>query len=295
MRIDCPRTIHRFPIAGKSQSERLSGAWKMSFGEDFTLTLLTNDPLIAASADAASVDRIGIDLDRLGKRQRQSEAYRISQHQPLDLLRIRPVIRRARLFARTDPLHAQSRAQINHLLELGAEVLMLPMFTRADEAATFIDLVGGRAQVSLLVETAEAAICIKDIVRLHGIDEIFVGLNDLQLSLKARSRFEVLASGLIDMIAEAVHAGGISFGIGGLGRPGDMNLPVPSPLIYAQYPRLAATFRSEPPHADVLAADVRKARSELQFWADAAPREWSLARDKLREAAITSAARLRAA
>jgi hypothetical protein len=268
----------------------------MSFGEDFTLTLFTNDSVLAASADAAGVNRIGIDLDRLGKQERQDPSYRISKHQAEDLQRLGQAIRRANVFARTDRLHAGSAAQIDGLLELGAEVLMLPMFCRADEVAAFIDLVAGRAQVSLLVETAAAAAHITDIVRLAGIDEIFVGLNDLQLSLRFGSRFEILACELIDRIADAVHGAGISFGLGGLGRPNDASLPVPSTLVYAQYPRLGATsallarsfFRTPSPPASVLAEDIRRARAELQLWADASPLEWRLARDRLREAARMS-------
>jgi hypothetical protein len=264
----------------------------MSYGENFTLTLFTNDPLLAASADCALVNRIGIDLDRLGKAQRQHPSYRISNHQPGDLRSVGAAIRRAKLFARTDRLHDQSPAQIDELVELGAEVLMLPMFCHADEAAAFIDMVAGRAQVSLLVETAAAAVRIHDIVRLPGIDEVFVGLNDLQLSLNLSSRFEVLASGLMDMIAETVRGAGISFGIGGLGRPDDATLPVASSLIYPQYPRLGATsallarsfFRSPVPRAAELAADVCQARADLQAWAEAPPPEWTRARDRLREA-----------
>ena len=38
----------------------------------FRLTLWTADAALAARADAAGVDRIGVDLDRLGKAERQA-------------------------------------------------------------------------------------------------------------------------------------------------------------------------------------------------------------------------------
>ena len=42
------------------------------FGEAFTLTLLTDDSVLAKSAYDAGVDRIGLDLERLGKAERQA-------------------------------------------------------------------------------------------------------------------------------------------------------------------------------------------------------------------------------
>ena len=43
----------------------------MSVGDDVVLTLWTNDPALARRADDAGIDRVGIDLDRLGKAERQ--------------------------------------------------------------------------------------------------------------------------------------------------------------------------------------------------------------------------------
>jgi hypothetical protein len=178
----------------------------MRYGRDFVLTLFSNDPVLAARADRALVDRIGIDLDRLGKHERQGPQYRISDHEPQDLIPLRAAVGRAKLFARTDPLHDGSQEQIDRLLELGAQVLMLPLFFHQDEAARFVDMVRGRALVSLLVETVAAAVRIHEIVRLGGVDEVFVGLNDLQLSLKLQSRFEVLAGSTVVAAYDRVFA-----------------------------------------------------------------------------------------
>jgi hypothetical protein len=256
----------------------------------FQLTLFTNDPALAARADRAGVDRIGIDLDRLGKLQRQNPSYRISNHDPADLPRLRPALRQAKLFARTDPLHEHSSEQIEQLLLHGAEVLMLPMFHHQDEAARFIELVGGRAQVSLLVETAASATRIEQIVQLDGIDEVFVGLNDLHLSLGLTNRFEILVSGLMEVIAKAVHAAGLRLGFGGIGRVSDHSLPVPSSLIYPQYARLGATsallarsfFTSNEGEVN-LVEEVATARRELQRWERLEPATWQQARRDLIE------------
>ena len=85
------------------------------FGHDFCLTLLTKDPRLAAEADSAGVNRIGVDLERLGKAERQpSPDSRISDHTWQDLARIAPSVQRADLFAEsipfTKPPNPKSRA-----------------------------------------------------------------------------------------------------------------------------------------------------------------------------------------
>jgi hypothetical protein len=43
------------------------------YGEDFCLTLLANDPHLAEQSDQAGIDRIGIDVERVGKQERQPD------------------------------------------------------------------------------------------------------------------------------------------------------------------------------------------------------------------------------
>src|SRR3569833_3077497 len=118
------------------------------YGARFTLTLVTDDPALAAEADVAGVQRIGIDIERLGKAGRQAAQpqARISAHTLDDLARLAPVVRKARLFCRLDPPHAGTREQIERALDRGAGVLMLPYFADSEDAARFVELVDGRAQ-----------------------------------------------------------------------------------------------------------------------------------------------------
>ena len=253
----------------------------------FSFTLMTNDPDLAARADGAGVDRIGIDLDRLGKRQRQPAGYRISEHAAADLDRLRGAVRRGRLFARTDPLHAGSPRQVAELLDRGATSLMLPMFRRTEEAARFVDLVAGRAEVVLLVETVAAAFRIAEFARLDGVDEIVVGLNDLHLDAGLDDRFEIVVSDVMEAMARAVRGRGVRFGFGGLGRADDESLPVPSSLVYPQYARLGATsailsrsfFRDLPGD---LGPALHVARATLAEFATQPPEALEWARQRLR-------------
>ncbi len=211
----------------------------MNYGDDFTLTLFTNNPLLAERADRAGVDRIGLDLERIGKDERQGKlATWISDHEEAELAAVRARLTHAKLFVRTNPVHSGSRSEIQRLIEAGAEVLMLPMFTTVEEVSDFVNCIAGRARSILLLETADAARAVQAIVRHGGFDEIHIGLNDLHLSFGLNNHFELLVSELMESLCRSLHTAGIRYGFGGIGRAGDNDLPIPADLIYAQYPRL---------------------------------------------------------
>ncbi|MGC2458594.1 MAG: hypothetical protein WA435_11440 [Gallionellaceae bacterium] len=256
----------------------------MSYGSQFILTLFTNDPELARIADLAGVDRIGVDLECIGKETRQGHLTTwISDHSEADLARIRPVLEHARLFARCNPVHEGSREEIDRLIACGVEVIMLPFFKTVAEAEYFISLLDNRAYPVLLVETAEAAAVTAALCRIRGVREIHIGLNDMRLSLGWPSQFHVLVSGFLDRLAGQVINAGLKLGIGGLGRTGDNQLPIPSDLVAAQLARLGATaslvsrafFR--PPVPENMQEEFRKLRAYLDQCASMSA-EWHEAR-----------------
>ena len=114
---------------------------------------------------------------------------------------------------------------------------------------------------------------------LPGIDEVMIGLNDLHLQFGVANHFEVLASPLIDMMAAEVLRKGLPLAIGGVGRVGDTAMPVPTDLVYGQYPRLHATgawlarsFTDGMPSSSDFATAVLALRRRLSEWA-ASPTE----------------------
>lgn len=265
--------------------------------DEFVLTLWTNDPALAARADEAGIDRVGVDLERRGKQERQAGLGTwISPHSEEDLPALGEALRRSKLFARTDPLHAGTAAQVDRLIEAGVEVLMLPMFRGADEVARFVGLVSGRAHVVLLLETVEAARDVEAILAVDGVGEVHLGLNDMTLALGLANRFELLATEVAARLAAAVTAAGLRFGAGGIGRVGDTGLPVPADLVYAQLARLGATAtlisraftRSESAEVD-LVAEVATSRARLAEWAARPPGELEDARRELIDRAAASA------
>lgn len=269
------------------------GMGPTSFGSRFRLTLITADPALAAAADQAGIERIGLDLEHRGKAARQAgEDTRLSRHDWSDFMRVAPVLRRADLFVRLNPPHDETPAEVERALAAGARVLMLPFFHTAGEVSRFVGAVGGRAEVMVLIETAAAALRIRDVLAVPGIDELMLGFNDLRLEFGVRSHFEVMASPLVDALAAEVRRAGLRLSMGAVARPDDDGLPIAADLVYAQYPRLGATgawiarsfFDRLPPGsapAAVIASAVAAMRRQLDAWAAAPPERIERAREEL--------------
>jgi hypothetical protein len=223
------------------------------------------------------VDRIGVDLERLGKAVRQrGRATWLSSHVESDLTAVGAAIRSAHLFARVDPLNPASSRQVDAVIERGARVVMLPMVASPSEAERFVALVNGRAHVVLLVEQRSALEVLPALASVGGIREIHIGLNDLALSLGLANRWLLFALGVIDRAADAARRAGVRFGLGGLARVDDTTLPMPSDLVYAQYARTGATAalvsRSfhVSPTLDVR-VEIARSRARLAAWRTASP------------------------
>jgi hypothetical protein len=240
--------------------------------DDFVLTLWTRDAALARRADRAGIQRIGVDLERLGKADRQRGLGTwVSPHTEADLRRLAPALTRAQLFARVNPINADTAREVDAVLSAGATVLMLPMVATPEQAAAFVKCAAGAARIVLLLERREALDRLADLIAVPGVDEVHVGLNDLALSLNLPNRWLVLANDVLLEAAALILAAGVRFGLGGLGRVDDDRLPVPSDLVYAEYARLQATAALVSrsflqASAPALAAEVRRTRRRLADW-----------------------------
>jgi hypothetical protein len=119
----------------------------------FELIQITNDPAFAQRCDALGGFRLFVDLERLGKAERQAGRNTfISAHQLDDVGRVRAVLRRSPLMVRVNPLHEGTRDEVDAVLERGADCLMLPMFEDRATLQAFADIVAGRAPIVPLLE-----------------------------------------------------------------------------------------------------------------------------------------------
>lgn len=210
------------------------------------LMYCTNRPEIATIAEHAGVGRIWVDMERIGKAERQRRMDTVqSDHTPEDVAAIRAVLKKAELVVRVNPLHEgaagvlSSREEIDRVCKNGADLVMLPYFKTADEVRRFADMVDGRAKVYPLLETPEAVAVLDEILSIDGIDEIHVGLNDLTLGSHKRFLFEPLADGTVDDLCARFAARGIPYGFGGFCGIG--NGEVPAEYVISEHYRLGST------------------------------------------------------
>lgn len=211
-----------------------------------TLMYITNNPVTAKIAQEAGVNRIWIDMEYIGKDERQGGMDTVKNHHTVDdIKKLRPVITNAELMVRINPLHGatadycSSEDEINQVIEAGADVIMLPMFKTADEVKKFVGFVNGRAKVQLLVETAEAAANIDSILEVPGIDEIHIGLNDLHLAYAMDFMFELICGDVIKNLCQKIKERGLKYGFGGIARVGYGMLPAEH--IIAEHYHLGST------------------------------------------------------
>lgn len=235
------------------------------------LIQITNDPAFARRCDALGGFRLFVDLERLGKAERQAGRNTfISAHRLDDVGRIKQVLRRSPLMVRVNPLNASTAGEVEAVLAQGADLLMLPMFNQAQELRDFAALVAGRVPIVALLETAAALACLDEWIATPGLAEVYVGLNDLHLSLGQRFMFEPLALGMVDQVAATARRQGLRFGFGGIARVDEGLLPGRDVL--AEHLRLGSgsvilsrTFHrgeeSDPFEAEV--ARLRQAEQEL--------------------------------
>ena len=207
---------------------------------------ITNDPKTAEIAQNAGVDRIWVDMEYIGKEQRQFGMDTVKSHHTIeDIKRIRPVVTESELLVRVNPLHdatseyPDSKEEIEATIQSGADVIMLPMFKTRSDAERFVEYVDGRAKVQLLLETAEAVENVDDILQVQGVDEIHIGLNDLHLAYNQTFMFELLCDKTVSKLCEKFKAKGIKYGFGGIARVGYGMLP--AEYIIAEHYHLGST------------------------------------------------------
>lgn len=210
------------------------------------LMYITNKPAIAQIAESAGVDRIFIDLEYIGKTERQGGLDTVQSHHALEDVRIiAEATTMAELLVRVNPIHeatadyCSSKEEIDTVIANGADIIMLPFFKTINEVEHFLAYVAGRAKTMLLLETPEAVEVIDDILELDGIDMIHIGLNDLSLGYGMKFMFELLADGTVDKLCNKFREKGITYGFGGIASLGKGMIP--AEMIIREHYRLGST------------------------------------------------------
>ena len=238
--------------------------------KEFKLMILVDDPEAAIQAQEAGIDRIFYDLEYIGKAERQRGRDTVKSLNKIDdIPSIRKVVTSSELLVRTNPIHAYSQDEIEKAIAYGADILMLPMVVDHHDVEQYVEMVGGRAKVCIMIETAAAMARIDKILAVPGVDEIFIGLNDLHISMGLTFMFEPLSGGLVEYMAKKCNDAHIPFGFGGIARIGEGMLP--SDDILGEHVRLGSqsvilsrTFKGMNGEKIDLKEEVQKVRNRLE-------------------------------
>lgn len=204
------------------------------------LMYITNDPHIATYAESCGVQRIFVDMEYIGKDERQGHLdTHKAKHTPADVKRVKGVLQKAEVMVRINPIYDGTANEVEDVIKAGADVIMLPMFKTVAEIDTLVGLVNKRARICLLLETPQALARLDSILeRAADLDEIHLGLNDLHLAMQLDFMFELLSGGLVEYVAGAVKAKGLIFGFGGIACIGGG--AIPAELILSEHIRLGS-------------------------------------------------------
>lgn len=204
------------------------------------LMYITNSPEIAEIAENAGVDRIFIDLETIGKSERQGGMDTVqSKHSLEDISKIKVNLEKAELLVRCNPIHDNSENEIDEIIRKGADIIMLPFFKSIGEVESFLKFVDGRIRTCLLFETPEAVEKADEIISLGNIDETYIGLNDLSLGYGKKFMFELLADGTVEKNCLKFKMKNIPYGFGGIATIGTGTLP--AEVILKEHYRLGSS------------------------------------------------------
>jgi 2-keto-3-deoxy-L-rhamnonate aldolase RhmA len=244
--------------------------------KDFSLVLFAGEEAFVREAIAAGVDSILVDWERIGKRDRQSDAdTEINEGTVEDLRRMRNVSPAA-VSCRINGVGPTTSAEIEQAVAAGADEIFVPMVRSPSEVERVLREVAERCRVSILVETRDALTHLAALSALP-IARVYVGLNDLAIERHSRNLFAPLVDGTLEAVRRQVSQ---PLGFGGLTLP-DRGDPIPCRLLIGEMTRLDCgfcflrrSFRRDVPFAALsgavpairaaLAAAKRRSPGEIQ-------------------------------
>lgn len=199
------------------------------------LFYITNNIVEAKIVDNLDIDWIFIDLETMGKKDRQiGRDTVLSNHSITDISRIKNIIHNTKILVRCNPIGEWSKNEFDEINCLDAEIdmVMLPFFKTRDEVKIFIDLLDtSKIKPALLVETLDAIANLEEILKLFPFEYVHIGLNDLNIERGTVSMFEPFVDGLMSKVTSILRNNNQNFGIGGIGKIGSNIFPTPECLI----------------------------------------------------------------
>lgn len=206
----------------------------------FKAIYITNElPLINILKNIEGI-RFFVDTEVLGKAERQKNlGTHLGNHLITDVKVIKDNIKNVEVMVRVNPVNNKTVEEVDLAVYCGADMIMLPMFTTVEEVQFFLKCVNKRTKTCLLFETAPSLARIDSILTLDNIDEAYIGLNDMSISMGLKFLFEVLSGGLVEYMGKKFKEKNIPWGFGGLARLSQGELP--AEIILSEHVRLGST------------------------------------------------------
>lgn len=198
------------------------------------LFYITNNIIEAQIVDKLDIDWIFIDIEKIGKKERQVGRNTVlSDHSIDDVQKIRGVINNSKILVRCNPIGTHSKKEIEEINNTsGIDMVMLPFFKTVKEVQIFIDLLDtSKVEPALLIETTSAIYNLNDILNIYPFKYVHIGLNDIHIERKTGFMFEPFIDGLLSKIVNKLNDNNVKFGIGGIGKIGSNLLPTAECII----------------------------------------------------------------
>jgi 2-keto-3-deoxy-L-rhamnonate aldolase RhmA len=243
------------------------------------LSLITNNLNLIAMSKQNGIDRIMIDLEFLGKKERQSgfDLFQ-SEHNISDIKTIKKEYPHIELFVRINQINENTKKEIDEILTYGVDYIMLPFFKTIEEVKYFLEIINNRCKTSLLLETKESLEILDEILKIDSIDEYHIGLNDLSLSFGNKNIFETLKNKTIEQAICKLKFTQKNYGFGGVGSVNKKDLLInPVLFLYEQLRTgcniawLGRSFRNDINDSKTLKKEVGDLKNKISEYQNFSP------------------------
>ncbi|HTX90468.1 MAG TPA: aldolase/citrate lyase family protein [Anaerolineales bacterium] len=205
--------------------------------EPFQLLLFTIDPAVIKKACCVGIHGFIVDMEWRGKKERQANYdTQVNINTLNDLRRVRANTD-LKVICRINGFGPATGQEVEDVIAAGADEIFLPMVRHPDEVRRTLDMIRGRCDLAILVETMDAVRCAETLGSLP-LKRVYVGLNDLAIDRGLRNIFESVVDGTVDRIRSHFR---VPFGFGGVTLP-DFGSPIPARLLIAEMARLNCRF-----------------------------------------------------
>jgi hypothetical protein len=205
--------------------------------------LISNDIDICDYAYDSGVDYIMIDLEVLGKVDRQKNFNMVQNYHSVNDIEIfRKKFPTKKLIVRSNSPKYHDLSEIDQILSFSPDFLMIPFFDKYSEIEKIVEKVRGTTtQIIPLFETASSLFRLHDFVDKNTINNYYIGLNDLRLTIGYDFLFESVSNDLIDYASKIIFKNlNNKFGFGGISRIGSGDLP--AELVLSEHVRLKSSY-----------------------------------------------------